>query len=136
MNLKYLSIEEAAKQSGKEEFFRNMKAAVIPRLIAKGLLHGKKEKKRQLVAADDALMRVMRLGVEPFVLNQQGYSFMAVRAPIEQVVQKLKARPGVAEYEESVNPLKMTAGVGLEADKKVRHTFLLQMRDTPEWSVL
>ena len=107
MKLNYLSVEveAAAKRAGKEDFFQNVKKAIVPRLIEKGLLHGKKEKQRQLVADDDALARVMRLGVESFVYNRQGYSFMAVRAPIQQVAQKLKGRPGVAKYEEGVKPL-------------------------------
>lgn len=136
MKIKYLTVEEAAKRAGKEEFLRNVKAAVIPRLIGKGLLHGKKEKKSQLVADDEALARMMQLGVESFVHNQQGYSFMAVRAPIQQVAQKLKARPGVAKYKESVKPLKMKKDVEVQPDEKVRHTFLVQLCDAPEWSVL
>ena len=136
MKLKYVSVEEAAKRAGKEEFFRNVKAEVIPRLIKKGLLNGKKEKKRQLVADDDKLARIMPLGVEPFVLNQQGFSFMVVRAPIEQVAQKLKARRGVAKYEEQVKPLKMKKDLGIQGDEKIRHAFLVQMRDAPNWSIL
>ncbi|SPE54487.1 hypothetical protein SBV1_1890018 [Verrucomicrobia bacterium] len=133
---KYLSVEEAAKRGSKGEFFQNVGEAVIPRLIENGLLHGKKEKDRQLVADDEALARVMKLGVESFVYNQQGYSFMAVRTPIDQVAAKLKARPGVAQYEESVKPLRMVKGAEVQPDEKVRHTFLVQMRDSPEWSVL
>ncbi len=136
MNPKYLSVEEAAKRAGKDEFLQNVKKAVIPRLIEKGLLHGKREKKHQFVADDDALARMMQLGVESFVNNQQGYSFLAVRAPIQQVAQKLKARPGVAKYEENIKPLKMKEDAGVQPDEKVRQTFLVQMRDTPEWSVL
>jgi hypothetical protein len=136
MELKYLSIEEAARKAGEEEFFQNVKAAVIPRLIEKGLLRGKKEEKGELVADDDALARVMRLGVESFVYNRQAYSFMVVRAPIQQVAQKLKSRPGVAKYEESVTPAKMEKGVEAQPDEKIRDAFLVQTRDTPEWSVL
>ncbi len=136
MNLKYVSAEDAAKRAGKDEFLRNVRSAVIPRLIQKGMLHGKKEKKRQLVADDDALAQLAGLGVETFVQNQQGYSFMVVRAPIEDVAKKLKARPSVTEYEESVKVLRMKDDVGIQPDEKVRQTFLLQMRGTPDWSVL
>ena len=128
MNLKYLSVEEAAKRVGKDEFLRNVRSAVIPRLIEKGLLHGKTEKKRQLVADDDALERLAILGAETFVQNQQGYSFMVVRAPIQDVAEKLKARPGVAKYEESVKALPMNDDVVIQPNAKVRQTFLLQMR--------
>ena len=136
MNLKYLSVEDATKRVGKDEFLRNVRSAVIPRLIQKGLLQGKKEKKRQLVADDDALARLAGLGVETFVQNQQGYSFMVVRAPIEDVAKKLKARPCVAKYEEKVKTLRMKDDVGVQPDEKVRQTFLLQMRATPDWSGL
>ena len=85
VSTKFLPLEDAAKRAGKEEFSQNVKRAMIPRLIKKGILRGKKEKKRDLVADDDALARVLQPGVEAFVYNQQGYSFMAVRAPIEQV---------------------------------------------------
>jgi len=135
MSLKYVSVEEAAKRAGKDEFLRNVRAAVIPRLTGKGLLHGKKEKKRQLVADDDALARLAGLGVEAFVQDQQGYSFMVVRAPIEQVAKKLKARPGVAKYEESVKPLRMKDNAGVQPDEKIRQTFL-QLCASPEWCVL
>src|SRR5947199_2161442 len=136
MSTKYISVEEAAKRAGKEEYFQNVKRAVIPRLIQKGLLQGKKEKKRELVADDAALARVIQLGVEAFVYNQQGYSFMAVKAPIEQAAAKLKARPAVSQYEESVKPLKMKHGIGVQPDEKVRHAFLVQTSVAPEWSVL
>jgi hypothetical protein len=117
---KYLSIEEAARRAGKDDFLRNVRSAVISRLIRKGLLHGKTEKKSQLVADDDALARLAGLGVETFVQNQQGYSFMVVRAPIEDVAKKLKARPGVAKHEESVKALRMKDDVGIQPDEKVR----------------
>ncbi len=136
MSLKYLSVEAAAKRAAKEGFPRNVKEAVLPRLIKKGLLQGKKEKGQQLVADDEALARVLGLGVENFVYNQQGYSFMAVRAPIEQVAQKLKARPGITEYKENVKPQRMKRGAGVEPDEKVRHAFLVQMESTPEWCAL
>lgn len=67
MSIKYVSVEEAAKRAGEDEFLQNVKQAVIPRLVEKGLLHGKKDKKRQLVADDGSLARMMRLGAESFV---------------------------------------------------------------------
>jgi hypothetical protein len=136
MNPEYLSIEEAARRAGKAKFLQKLKAAVIRRFVEKGLLHGKKEKKRQLVADDDALARIMRLGVESFVYNQQGYSFMAVRAPIHEVAPHLRARPGVANCDEGVKPRKLKKELRVEPDFEARHTFLVQMRETPDWSVL
>jgi hypothetical protein len=136
MSTKYISIEEAAKRAGKDDFLQNVKSAVIPRLIAKGLLSGKKEKKKQLVADDDALAKVMHSGVESFVQNQQGYSFMVVRAPIESVAEKLKARKSVAKHQPNIKPLKMQHDISVQPDEKRRHTFLLQMKNTHDWTTL
>lgn len=136
MNPRYLSIEQAARRAGKEQFFQNVKAAVIQRFLERGLLNGKKEKNSQLVADDEALARIMQLGVEPFVYNQQGFSFTAVRTPIHQVAPKLKVRPGVVNYDESVPPQKMKQDLGVQPETGLRHTFLIQMRDAPNWSVL
>jgi hypothetical protein len=136
MDFNYLTIEEAAKRAGKGRFPRRVKAAVIPRLIEKGLIHGKEEEGRWLVRADDEFERVMHLGVESFVVNRQGYSFTVVRAPIEEVARALRPRPGVAEYQEGVKPRKMKEDIGVQPDEKVRQAFLVQMCDTPEWAAL
>ncbi len=136
MQPKYLPVDEAAKRAGEDEFLRNVRGAIIPRLIEKGILHGKTEKKRQFVADDGALARVSELGVEKFVQDQQGYSFMVVLAPIEDVAKRFQARPGVANYKEGVKPSRMKEDVQIQPDEKLRQTFLLQMRDAPAWSVL
>jgi hypothetical protein len=94
---KYLSVEAAAKRAGKDEFFQNVKRAVIPHLIKKGILQGKKEKTQELVADDEALALVLQPGVEAFVHNQQGYSFAVIQAPIDQIAIRLTARPCVSE---------------------------------------
>ncbi|MBV9865695.1 MAG: hypothetical protein JO316_10115 [Abitibacteriaceae bacterium] len=136
MNPKYLTVEEVAQRAGEDGFPRNVRRAVIPHLIKKGLLHGKQEDQHQLVADDDALARLTAFGVEQFVYNQQGYSFMAVRAPIEEVARHLAAGPGVANYEASVQPLPMQEDVAFEMAGDVRQAFLVQMRASPEWSVV
>jgi hypothetical protein len=136
MNAKYISVEEAAKRAGKDDFLQNVKSAVISRLIEKGILSGKKERTKQLVADDEALARVMQLGIESFVQNQQGYSYLVVRAPIEAVAKNLKSRKSIAKYEPNITPLKMKHDIGIQPDEKRRHTFLLQMRITPDWCAL
>jgi hypothetical protein len=136
MSTKYISIDEAAKRAGKDDFLQNVKTAIIPRLIKKGVLIGKKEKKNQLVADDDALAKVMQSGIESFVQNQQGYSFLVVRAPIETVGEKLKTRKSVAKYEPNIKSLKMKHDIGVQPDEKRRHTFLVQMRQRPNWTAL
>src|SRR2546422_11321272 len=117
MSIKYLSIEEAAKRAGTEEFLQNVKGAVIPRLIQKGLLQGKKEKKRQIVADDDALAHMMQFGVESFVHNQQGYSFMAVRAPIQHVA--ATARPSASPEEVDFEPPQMKDGLEVQPAARI-----------------
>lgn len=136
MSTKYISIEQAAKRAGKDDFPQNVKRAIIPRLIKKGLLNGKKEKRNLLVTDDDALAKVMQSGVESFVQDQQGYSFLVVRAPIAAVGEKLKARKSVAKYEPNIKPLKMKHDIGVQSDEKRRHTFLVQMRNAPDWTAL
>lgn len=136
MSTKYLTVKEAANRAGKDEFLQNVRGEVIPRLIKKGLLQGKKDKNTQMVADDDALKRLMHLGVERFVQDQQGYSFMVVRAPIEAVRENLKARQATAKYQAGVKPEKMREDVEVQPDEKVRHAFLVQMRGTAEWCVL
>jgi hypothetical protein len=136
MDHKFLPVNEAAMRAGKDQFFRNVKEAVIPRLIEKELLHGKQEGSQLLVADDDALARMMQLGVESFIYNQQGYCFVVVRASIERVAQQLKLRPSVTHYEERVTPAKMKENVEVEPDEKSRNAFLVQMRDAPDWTVL
>src|SRR3954469_11027877 len=106
MGSDFISVAEAAARAGKEGFLQNVKKAVIPRLIEQGVLQGKKEKNTELVADDESLARVMQLGVDSFTYNQQGYSFLVVHAPIEEVAAKLKTRPCVGEYEEIAKPLK------------------------------
>src|SRR6266436_3243603 len=96
----------------------------------------KKKKKNLLVADDDALARVMQSGVESFVPNQQGYSFMFVRAPIETVGEQLKARKSVAKYEPNIKPLKMKQHISVQPDEKRRHTFLVKMKNAPAWTAL
>ncbi len=96
-------------------------------MIEKGVLNGKREGDRELVADDEAFAWVMRLGVEAFVYSMQGYSFVVVRAPIEQVADWLKQRPGARSYEENVRVSKMPNDVDLEQEPHDRHCFLVQM---------
>lgn len=136
MDAPFVKITEAASRAAKDTFSKNVKAAVIPRLIEKGMLNGKREGRRLLVADDDVLARLMRLGIEAFVQNQQGFSFTAVRAPIEQVAQRLESRPGVARYEANVKPQPIKDAEEIRPDPAHRHAFLVQTRNAPETSVL
>jgi hypothetical protein len=132
---KFLTVEQAAKKAGDVNFYQNVKRAVIPRLIKKKLLTGKKDGKTQFVADDEALARIMRLGIEPFVYNQQGYSFVVVLAPLDQVAAHLETRPSIIKYQANIKPRKLGKDAGVEPDEFCRHTYLLQMRETPEWTI-
>jgi hypothetical protein len=105
--MEFLSAEEAAKRAGGAAFFQNVRKRVIPLLIKKGLLKGKTVGGKPMVAADAALQWILGFGIEEFVYNQQGWSFTAVRASIDQVSAALGKRPGVIGQTQSVKPLTM-----------------------------
>ena len=129
--MNYLSVEEAAKRAGEEGFLQNVWKAVIPILIEKGVLHGQKGK----VADDEALARVMGFGIERFVQDQQGWSVMAVRAPIEEVSKALGKRPGVVARTENVKALKMKKDLGIQPAEETRDAFLVKFKKS-DWPVL
>ena len=131
--MNYLSIEEAAKRAGKESFFQNVWKGVIPLLIKKGLLHGKKGE--AVVADDEALERVMGLGVERFVSEQQGWSIAAVKGKIAEVSAALGRRPGIISRTENVKPLKMKKDLGIQPSEEKRDAFLVKFKRS-DWTVL
>jgi len=131
----YLAIEEAAALGDASDFQRHVRMELIPRLVEAGRLQGNDVAGVPCVAWNDQLERFSRLGIERFVENQQGYSFVAVEAPIEAVAEALRDRAGVLEYRESVgtHPLQRDAGLAAAPDR--RDVFLLRIRDT-DWTVL
>src|SRR5262245_38279408 len=98
----FLSIEEAAKIGRKEEFFHNIRKKVIPGLIESGRLKGQTIDKQLRVLADDEFKRMMCCGIEPFVYNTQGWTFVAVNAPVDDLADVLRGLPSVSDYESSV----------------------------------
>jgi hypothetical protein len=133
--MKCLSIEEAAKLGKKDDFFQNVKKAVIPNLIKLGKLNGKTVKGKPCVIEDDTFQQVMQYGIEGFVYNQQGWSFTAVNAPIEKVASLLKGRIGVLKYKEKIKPQKLGSEGAMTPEADKRHIFLVKMRNS-EWSIL
>lgn len=129
--MNYVTIEEAAKRAGAEEFYQNVWKGVIPLLIEKGVLKGKKGE----VADDETLERVMGFGIEKFVGNQQGWSFMAVKAPMEEVAAALGRRAGVIARTENVKPLKMKKDLSIQPVEEKRDAFLVKFKKS-EWPVL
>jgi len=129
--MNYLSVEEAAKRAGEDGFFQNVWKGVIPILMEKGVLNGQDGR----VADDEALGRVMAFGIERFVQDQQGWSVMAVRAPIAEVAAALGRRAGVLARTENVRPLKMTEDLGVEPSEEKRDAFLVKFKKS-DWTVL
>lgn len=77
----------------------------------------------------------MSNGITAFVRNQQGWSFVAVRAPIERVAEALAGRAGVLRHAPDVRPQAMQEDAGIQGEHERRHAFLVKMRGS-EWAVL
>lgn len=135
MSEKFIAIEEAAQRGAAEGFPQNVRREVIPRLIERGALRGKTVKGKPAVADDAVLARIMRLGIERFVYNQQCWSFTAVRAQAEAVAGRLKGRQGVLRHEPNVKVMRMRKDAGVEGRPDRRDVFLVQPKDT-DWSVI
>lgn len=133
---KFIDVKAAARRAGREEFFRSVKSHVIARFLNRKLLQGKQEGKKQLVADNAELAEVLRFGVERLVYNQQGFSFFAVRAPIELVAGALRRRPCVVSSEASVTPQAMRDGIAGRMDQHYRNVFAVQFSVSPAWTVV
>jgi len=88
--------------------------------------------------------RALTAPLSSFAKAAESFSLNGAAAPlpergpeeIRSVAKALKARKSVTKYEPNIKPLKMKHDIGVQPDEKRRHTFLLQMRNTPEWSAL
>jgi hypothetical protein len=129
-----LTILEAAKAARKGRYARAVAEAVIPGLIASGMIRGTIGAGEARVVDDEAFRQTMRFGIEHFTLNQQGWSFVAVDAPIDVVAEHLTGRPGVLQYESHTSVGSIKAGL-CGTPQGPRHYFLVKT-DPSEWSVL
>ncbi|HEY2587450.1 MAG TPA: hypothetical protein VGI81_17020 [Tepidisphaeraceae bacterium] len=77
----------------------------------------------------------MSNGITTFAQNQQGWSFVAVRAPVERVAEALAGRAGVVRHERDVRPEPMEEEAGIRVEHERRHAFLLQMK-VSDWAAL
>ena len=84
---------------------------------------------------DEAFRRTMRFGIEKFELDQQGWSFVAVKAPFDQVAKALRARKDVSCYRENVGASKLEEEARAPVSQGKRHVFLVRFPPS-EWSVL
>ena len=132
---KYLPIDKTVEESEKGTFIQNVRKEVIPWLIKKGKLTGKTEKGKQHVLDNEAFRRYMRHGIERFVLNQQGWTFIAVKAAPDEVARVLKAREDVTRYRRETGASKLKKGAQAAIENGKRHIFLVHFNGT-EWSVI
>src|SRR5438067_1380945 len=80
----YLPLSQAILRGRRQDqFFQNVKRQVIPRLIERGVLTAGSEPDAAelLIADDDAFRAIMRLGIDDFVYNQQGWSCVVIKSP-------------------------------------------------------
>jgi len=134
----YLRIDSLARPGLEDPYYAAVLEEVVPRLIEEGLLHGKTVRGKPHVLDDEALRRTLQLGIEPMVCQQQGWSFTAIEAPIDDVLKVLGDIDGldVAEVRENVEVLPSKRGplIGPEPPP-VRPLFLVKPRAS-DWTVV
>jgi len=130
----FLPVEKTVEEFEKG-FLQNVRKEVIPLLIRDGILTGKTLKKKIHVLDDNAFRRAMQFGIENFVLDQQGWSFVAFKAPFDSVAEALRARKDVSSYRENVGASKPEKGACAPISEGKRHVFLVRLPPS-EWSIL
>jgi hypothetical protein len=130
----YLPVEETVEEF-EEGFVQNVRKEVIPWLIKKGKLTGKKVKGKLCVLDDETFRKYMQYGIERFVLNQQGWSFTAFKAPIDAVAGALRKRKDVTKYREKVQAVKLKEEAEAKVENSKRYVFLVQFGGS-EWCVM
>jgi hypothetical protein len=84
----------------------------VPHLIEQGVLQGKTVRGKTRVLADDALEHVLQLGIEPLIYGQQGWSFVAVEAPIDRVAEVVRDVVDVVDFRPRVKVHRNQMGSG------------------------
>lgn len=135
--MEYVALSDILKGYGPaDQFPARVREAVLTRLATAGTLASKKHGSDLLLARDTALDRALHAGIEHFVYNMQGWSFAAVRAPIEKVADALATRTGVTGYTPDVKPVRTDDRAGIEPTPDRRDVFAVQFEHTPDWTVL
>jgi hypothetical protein len=133
-----MTIEDAARsgQGGEEGFYYNVRVKVIPRLVERGLLNGKSVEGVPHVAIDETFERRMSFGIERFVYNTQGWSFVAFDSPFDRVAAALRSLRGVSGYRAGVAAERwVEEDARMQPDPARRDVFLIQPRGAA-WPVL
>ena len=134
----YVRIDALARPGLEDPFYAAVLEEVVPRLIDDGILQGKTVRGKPLVLDDDALRRTLQLGIEPMVYQQQGWSFTATLAPIDDVLQVLRNIDNldIAEVRKDVEILPHQRGIGAGPEPPpVRPLFLVKPKAS-DWTVL
>jgi hypothetical protein len=131
----FLPVEKTIEKFEKG-FLQNVRKEVIPLLVRAEILTGKLVNKKLHVLDDDAFRRTMRLGIEKFAQDKQGWSFVAFKAPFESVAKALRGRKDVSNYRENVGASTLdTVGAWEPDSEDKRHVFLTRFRQS-DWTIL
>lgn len=131
----YISTDTLKRPGLDDEFYTAVLAEVVPALVSQGTLTGKTVRGKTMVLADERLERVLQLGVEPLGYNQQGWAFVAVEAPQDDVLEAIQEVLDVAEVRRRVPVLRMGRGGGPPPPAGVRPLFLVRAHAS-DWAVL
>src|SRR5688572_12128863 len=130
----YLRTDKLVRLGCKDDFGGSIPAEAVTRLVDRGVLQGKTVRGKQMVLDDDALQRILRLGIEPFAFNQQGWSFAAVEADIDRVGDVMRQVFDVKEARQRV-PVRKMGKVDPLPREGLRPLFLLKPAAS-NWALL
>ncbi len=131
----YVNVEDLTRPGLKDEFYGAILGDVVTELVARGALQGKTVRGKTSVVDDEALQRVLQLGIEPLVYEQQGWSFVAVEAPIDDVLAVVRDVLEPVEVRRDVKVHRMGKGHGGPPPADVRPLYLVKARASG-WAVL
>ena len=131
----YLRADALLRPNHEDDFGGSIPVKAVTRLLELGVLQGRTVRGKQMVLADDALRRVLELGIEPYAFNMQGWSFAAVDAPIDRVAEVMRQVLDVTEIRERVKIHRMNETQGAVPPDGVRPLFLVKMRAS-SWTLL
>jgi len=132
---RYVNVEELARPGMKDDFYGETLAEVVTELVSRGVLRGKSVRGKTSVLDDEALRRVVQLGIEPLVYQQQGWSFVAVEAQMDRVLEVVRDVLAPVEVRQDVKVHRMGKGRGGPPPAGVRPLYLVKARAS-DWPVL
>jgi hypothetical protein len=131
----YLPIDSLARPGFNDEYYSGVLEEVVPVLIQRGVLQGKTVRGKPMVLDDDAYRRILQLGIEPLTYGQQGWSLVAVLAPIDDVLEVARDVFDVVESRQAVTVHPVGMGSGDNPPQDVRPLYLVKPRAS-DWTLL